>query len=419
MQYRRLCVSLALVISACTFNEPRLRPQPITAYANGSPLALGVPLTSATTGAGQTSLARVSGDNTLDLPQVQYDCVEYQSNWNVLTHIIDFFSDSKSVNDNCIYVRAKPQSIVMIYDSAKTANDLFIPMLSEEQNDLIYHSDYNCANFRARVFATRANASFGKSFYNTLISGVATVITPAAGIPDLIPTALNASNTVVSGTVSDYVDAYIENQSLQDLDKAILAKRQLLRSEMKARICATREWQLQHLSPKCASTSTASQHNTETSSAVTTNGAATHSATDGSSTSSGSEQHSTTTSTTSTTNTNPCSLNCSLPADGNYAGYNPKRYWDMQEAVDDVMNYDSICSLEGGLAELAQATAEKQSNAQKVASDVGSPAPTPAQSAAPTPSQAPTAAPTSTPPSRRHRGRNVHATPAPTPTAGG
>jgi hypothetical protein len=422
MQYRRLCVSLALVISACTFNEPRLRPQPIAAYANGSPLALG----STSTGAGQTSLARANGDSNLELPQVQYDCVEYQSNWNVLTHIIDFFSDSKSINDNCIYVRAKPQSIVMVYDSAKTANDLFIPTLSEEQNDLIYHSDYNCANFRARVFATRANASFGKSFYNTLISGVATVITPAAGIPDLIPTALNASNTVVSGTVSDYVDAYIENQSLQDLDKAILAKRQLLRSEMKARICATREWQLSHLSPECTSTSTTSQRNTETNSAVMTNGAATHSAADGSSTSSGSEQHSTTTSTSSTTNTNPCSLNCNLPADGNYAGYIPRRYWDMQEAVDDVTTYDNICSLEGGLAELAQAAADKQTNSQKVAAGVGSPAASPSQSetAAPaaTASGGPSPAGSSTTSTTHHGHKKTHktpATPGAAPTAGG
>jgi hypothetical protein len=428
MQYRLLCVSLALAISACTFNEPRLRPQPITAYANGSPLALGVPVTSATTGAGQTSLARVNGDNNnnLELPQVQYDCVEYQSTWNVLTHVVDFFSDSKSVNDNCIYVRAKPQSIVMIYDSAKTANDLFIPTLSEEQNDLIYHSDYNCANFRARVFATRANASFGKSFYNTLISGVATVITPAAGIPDLIPTALNASNTVVSGTVSDYVDAYIENQSLQDLDKAILAKRQLLRSEMKARICATREWQLQHLSPECISISTTSQHNTETSSAVTTNGAATHSATDGSSTKSGSEQHSTTTSTSSTSNTNPCLLNCNLPADGNYPGYIPRRYWDMQEAVDDVTNYDSICSLEGGLAELAQAAADKQTNSQKVAAGVGSPVASPSQSQTASPASTGSAgsspAGSSTTSTTHQRHRRTHtkpASPGAAPTAGG
>jgi hypothetical protein len=225
------------------------------------------------------------------------------------------------------------------------------------------------------------------------------VITPAAGIPDLIPTALNASNTVVSGTVSDYVDAYIENQSLQDLDKAILAKRQLLRSEMKARICATREWQLQHLTPECASTASAFSR----SSTQTTN---------------------VTISTISTSNSNPCSLRCNLPADGNYAGYIPRRYWDMQEAVDDVTNYDSICSLEGGLAELAQAAADKQTNSQKVAAGVGSPAASPSQSetSSPAPTASAGASPAASPTTTHPRPKKKHkkpAAPGAAPTAGG
>ena len=322
MRYRRLCISFVFIISACTFSEPRLRPEPITTYSTPSgsaPLALGVPVPDPTTGATQISLAKTEGSSStkIKLAQVQYDCAEYQSSWNVLTNLADFFSSSRSLNDNCIYVRARPSSIVMVYDSATEPDETFIPTLSAEQHDLIYHSDYNCNNFLARVFAARANASFGKSFFNTLISGVNTVITPATAIPSLIPTALSASNTVVSGTVADYVDAYVENQSLQDLEKAILAKRMLLRSEMKARICRTREWQIQHQNSKCAPIlSTSEQGTTKKTGNLRT-----------------------------TIDSTECNLSCSLPADGNYAGYHPKRYWDMQEAVNDVMNYDRVCSL--------------------------------------------------------------------------
>ena len=389
MKYLRFCAIVAFIASSCTFSEPRLRPEPITSYATPNApsqyLALGVTTANTASGSGQTSLAQTTGETAanIQLPQVQYDCAEYQSNWNFLAKIMNFFTASGSLSDNCIYVRARPSSIVMVYDNDIDPKDSFIPTLAEQQHDLIYHSNYNCNNFLPKVFATRANASFGKSFFNTLISGVNTVITPAVGIPTLIPTALSASNTVVSGTVADYVDAYVENQSLQDLEKAILAKRQILRLEMKARICATRKSQLLLEREKKGTTVAPAAR---PSSPAAIGGSV-------------------------TTKTSAAGeYSCSLPADGNYAGYNPKRYWDMQEAVDDVMTYDRICSLEGGLAELAQATAEKQSTAQKVGADIGSPAPTPpqaestsAQQAVSTPTPTPTATPTSPPGGHRHR----------------
>ncbi len=55
---------------------------------------------------------------------------------------------------------------------------------------------------------------------------------------------------------------------------------------------------------------------------------------------------------------------CVLPATEDFDGYQPAPYWDMQQAMSDISEYDRICSFEAGLAEMNQEAAAKKKEAK-------------------------------------------------------
>jgi len=64
-------------------------------------------------------------------------------------------------------------------------------------------------------------------------------------------------------------------------------------------------------------------------------------------------------------------------------------YWNMAEAMSDVIAYDRVCSIEGGLKELSQAAAKSQQEADSAAG-IGTPTPAATPTLTPTPTATPT-----------------------------
>ncbi len=354
MQYRRLCVSLAVVMfSACTFSEPRLRPEPVASV----PIPGNVFTRSSMYGMFKGGGRNVGMSKSLN--GMQFRCAEWRS-WNstIYDSIGAFFTGTTPSGDECIYVTVDPSTLPLnVYgkiDSQAVTADVDIgtsppdkpernPVeLIEDTHILLAASDYNCDNFLARAFAAKTNTGFFSSVFSSILSAAGTVLTPAAGIPLLVPTSLQAGNSAITGGTAAFDANYYASKSFDIMETGISAARKQRRAEIYARLCVTDDRPSQE---------------------------------------------------------------CDIPATDHYEGYRARPYLDMAEVLSDITSYDRVCSIEGGLKELSGAAAAKQEKADEAAG-IG-----PAGTSTPSATATPTATPTPTP--APHKKPHGHRTPTP------
>jgi hypothetical protein len=251
--------------------------------------------------------------------------------------------------DECVYLTADPGSVLEAKKSqdaaGKTSNDgveheadevptkasvlteaqnrhkRHLDLISDRTQTLIAISDYNCGNFLAKAFAFKTGTDFGSSFASTMLSSASSVLGLAGGVPALVPSAISAGSAAITGTTAAFDANFFAKQSFNIMEGGILAQRQLLRAQMNARIC--QGYKDLGLLPPAENQV------------------------------------------------------CSIPPRTPYPGYTPTRYWTMPEALSDVMEYDRVCSFEGGLGILNSATAQQKTQAEAASGQPSTAAPAP------------------------------------------
>jgi hypothetical protein len=300
-------ITTTFLVLGCTFSEPRLRPEPVSS----------VPLPgnafSRSSLYGMFATRNVSVAKSLN--GMEFRCAEWRS-WNsrLYDSIGSIFTGTTPGGDECIYVTvnpttlpltvygkiaAEPKAITSRTDdgtSASVTPEADPVQLIENTHILLAASDYNCDNFLARAFAAKTNTGFFSSLFSSIISATGAVITPAAGVPDLVPTSLQAGNSAITGGTAAFDANYYAGKSFDIMEAGILAARKQRRAEIYARLCAT-DTRPQGESSK---------------------------------------------------------QDCDIPKTDHYEGYRARGYMDMAEVLSDVTSYDRICSIEGGLKELIE-----------------------------------------------------------------
>jgi hypothetical protein len=310
---RLVCISACLV--GCTYNEPRLRTEPVASAGIGSTLS-------------------PHGEMTSD--GIKFRCVEWHSPAGVPgSYFWEIVTGWHSSMDECVYLTAEPDTILngvaQIPEpknpSSYPRNDRNSPFQIERKTyALLAVADYNCSNFLAGAFAVKGDSAFLATLISTILSASTTVITPVSSIPELVPTAINGGNTAITGSAVALDSNFFAKQSFDVMEAGILANRALQRAQIHARICET-------FRPRTEPAAKSKQAPGKTG--------------DGSGTAETDE--------------------CDLPKSEEYPGYHPVRYWTMGEALSDIIEYDRACSIEGGLKELSQQAATKQREANKAA----------------------------------------------------
>ena len=342
LRYKGARIALILLAASsavsCTFNEPRIRPEPIA------------------TALGPTGW-QLQGDKLILNDGLEFRCVEWHSWTNYPTQwLAEVFTGWHSALDECVYLTVNPETVIGRSPDQNTKAD----SIAHKTDTLIAVSDYNCANFLAKAFASKTGVDFGSTVTTILLSGSSAVLGLAGGVPALAPAAISAGNSAIAGGAAAFDTTFFAKQSFDIMEAGILAERQLQRAQINARICETYK-ELKRLPSDVK--------------------------------------------------------DCVIPKSENYLGYTPTRYWVMSEALSDVIEYDRTCSIEGGLRELSNAAAQQKSKAD-AAAGLGTPAASPssAASAKPNDSASPAASPSPAAPAHRKAKHHPKATPNPRPT---
>jgi len=292
------------MLVGCVFNEPRLGVAPIVSAAG-------------------TEYYYPVGDFTAN--GIKYTCVEWHSATSIFSQaFMEVITGWHSKMSGCIYETADINSVLSDHAVLQKDPDLpdWLPITDPEHpqqierktRDLLGMSDYNCRHFLDSAFAVKSDTSFASSLISTIFSATTTVITPISEIPALVPTAINAGNTATTGAATALDSNFFAKQSFDVMAQGIKASRAQRRAEIDARLCQTF-----HMF-------------------INKDGKAKRKDT-----------------------------GCDVPKNGDYPGFHPARYYDMSDALSDVIAYDQICSIQGGLSVLTSDAANKKREADQAA----------------------------------------------------
>lgn len=208
-------ISAVLVVCgivSCTYNEPRLRPEPIAA-------AVG------------TTNFHLQGA-TLELEGLNFRCVEWHSLTNYPAQwMLELFTGWHSAMDECVYLTVDPAQILPL------SHDRNINTIAHKTDTLLAISDYNCANFLAGAFAAKTNTDFGSSVASTILSGTSSILGLASGVPALVPASISGGNAAIAGGTAAFDSNFFAKQSFDIMETGILASRRVQRTQIEARIC--------------------------------------------------------------------------------------------------------------------------------------------------------------------------------------
>lgn len=222
---RTVLIGCATVIlfaaESCTYNEPRIRPEPVSA----SPLGTLI-------------------NNQMTVDGVTFRCVETHSVLNKpQQYFLEFFTGWHSTMDECVYLTADPKSVLGGADETAsqlgTNNIRIANKIAHKTDTLLAISDYNCANFLAGAFAAKTGTDFGSSIASTILSGTSSILGLAGGVPALVPAALSGGNSAITGGTAAFDSNFYAKQSFDIMETGILASRQVQRAQIAARICET------------------------------------------------------------------------------------------------------------------------------------------------------------------------------------
>jgi hypothetical protein len=261
------------------------------------------------------------GDFTVD--GIKYTCVEWHSPTGILPQaFMETITGWHSKMNGCVYETANLQTALTgVADLAPDPTEPLWPRLDDPDHprqiqkktrDLLAMSDYNCRHFLDGSFAIKSDSSFSSSLMSTILSGTTTVITPISEIPVLVPTAINAGNAAQTSAAAALDSNFFAKQSFDVMAEGIKANRAQRRAEIDARLCKTFHMMMSKKAKKTDKL-------------------------------------------------------CDIPQNGDYPGYHPARYYDMGDALSDVIVYDQVCSIQGGLSQLSTAAANKRRQADQAA----------------------------------------------------
>ncbi|MFI5351403.1 MAG: hypothetical protein ACHQZS_00435 [Candidatus Binatales bacterium] len=209
-------------IVSCTYNEPRLRTEPIAAAVGTQNFGL------------QGSEVSLDG--------LAFRCVEwhsiagYPSEW-----LFELFSGWHSKMDECVYLTVDPEGVLPAPSAEKpnpTAKEV-ANVIAHETDTLLAISNYNCANFLAGAFAAKTNTDFASNVASTILSGSTAVLGLAGGVPALVPAGISAGNSAITGSTASFDSNFFAKQSFDIMETGILADRKVQRAQIEARICET------------------------------------------------------------------------------------------------------------------------------------------------------------------------------------
>lgn len=281
------------IVCACTYQEPRMRAEPLITFPAYNIISLNkrVPL--------QVPVPAPESTGAAVMPSLDFHCAA----WNpVMTRFYDSLTSSLTAGssslDECIYVTIDQQNLTAAMNMVRNdpaAQDSIVRSLETA-------SDYNCNNFRARVFGFRSNVGYvGGLASGLLASGgaiTALVSGPAAA-------GLAGASSAVTAAINPINTDYYSNYTMGQLDTLIVQRRSEMKACIEQRMAAAEK---NKATP--ASTPTASEDPSEQPSASQTPSA------------------------TPTAAPNP---SASCPTSSTYSA---------AQKISDLQFYDSLCSLE-------------------------------------------------------------------------
>ncbi len=279
-QLGRLLVTFGLLVfCGCTFNEPRIRSEPLLFFP--------------------TSAAAPTPTPTLTLGKVPLHCVETAG----LIHrwILDpFFSSGSSQLDECVYQTANVEEL----EKALT-NDATEAEKNNTEKLMMAVSNQNCNNFRAKIFAFRANAGVVSSTTSTLLASGGAIAALASGPVGAGLAGGSAGLQAAMGNISgQFYQNFGEGQLDQNITSSIVAKGLCIQKKMDAAVSTS-------------APGSAAQANNAAQAAAAVPGAT------------------------------PTPDSCPTPANNQYA---------VGDRINDLQNFDAACSLEEAAKFKAQPT---------------------------------------------------------------
>ena len=217
-----------LVAVSCSFNEPRIRSEPVIlqpqGYNNKIPLSAGaVPTATAAVPGSVAPLSTSSEEEGEDAASLDTRCQE-KTAW--YTRWLGCMVGGTAGNE-CVYEVVTEDSLdrALLSPSQATRDNAILTVL--------YLSDRSCANFRAKVFAFRTSASFAGGFFNSILSGTSAITALVSGPAG---SALSAANLATGSALNGINSSYYANKMMDQLDAEMDAQRNALKAQILAHI---------------------------------------------------------------------------------------------------------------------------------------------------------------------------------------
>lgn len=212
-----LLLSFAACLTAgCTFNEPRVRPEPVI-HLNQPDFWV------------RRGLAT---QNPQLFDNVEVTCAEWHSasaTW-IFAPLGSLLSGASSANDECIYATADLQKLPKFDKGDVRFADMTLTLLNL--------SDYDCTQFLARAFAFKTNATFMQNLVNSSVSGTAAVTAFTSGVAT---SGLSVGNAVIGNALHAMNSNYFAGKSFDVMETAIRARREILRTRIRERLCVSQK----------------------------------------------------------------------------------------------------------------------------------------------------------------------------------
>jgi hypothetical protein len=214
---RRALVYIVLFVLfavSCTYQEPRIRSEPLLRF----PAHLAVTSESVSQRAG--------------MPSLEFHCSEWNP-WS--TRLYDSMSSSftggSSALNECIYVSIDVSSLApAIAGEDPDTQDNII-------RQLMYWSDYNCNNFRARVFSLRSNVTYVGAVTSGLLASSGAITALVAGP---VAAALSGASAAVTSAITPINNSYYADYTMGKLDELIVQERADMKHCIEQRMAGAR-----------------------------------------------------------------------------------------------------------------------------------------------------------------------------------
>lgn len=205
---------LVFFAGGCTYQEPRIRSEPLLRF----PASLGPP--SAATA------------EPVKIGQLQFSCSEWNP-WS--TRFYDSMSSSftggSSALNECIFVSVNETDLASAMSLQSLTNQ------DDTIRQLMYWSDYNCNNFRARVFSFRSNVTYVGAITSGLLASTGAITALVAGP---VAAGLSGASAAVISAITPLNNAYYADYTMGKLDQYIVQQRAEMRQCIEQRMAAAK-----------------------------------------------------------------------------------------------------------------------------------------------------------------------------------